>query len=159
MESQLCRIQLVLFESELYAGTLRKKHHVWNDDQTQGERPMNKHEQSTRFADKSAKAAHEAIERGIRSAEEATNGVKLTLLSSFAGMREFNAKLIDIAHVNADAVFDLAHEVAGAQAPTDLMAIWSAHTKRQFEMMTKQAKELTEVTQKLASRNTGPGLL
>ena len=101
--------------------------------------------------------ARETIERGIRSAEEATNGVKLTLLSSFAGVREFNAKLIDIAHANADAAFDLAHEIAGAKAPSDLVGIWSAHAKRQFEMMTKQMRELTEVGQKLASRNDGPG--
>jgi hypothetical protein len=117
---------------------------------------MNKFEQSTRLADKSTKVARETIERGIRSAEEATNGVKLTFLSSFAGMREFNAKLIDMAHANADAVFDLAHEIAGAQAPSDLMSIWSAYAKRRFEMMTKQAQELTEVGQQLASRSTEP---
>jgi hypothetical protein len=35
---------------------------------------MNRHEQSTRFADKSTKATREIIEGGIRSAEEATNG-------------------------------------------------------------------------------------
>jgi hypothetical protein len=118
---------------------------------------MNKHEQSTRFADKSTKAAREIIERGIRSAEKATNGAKLSFSSSFIGMRELNAKLIDMAHANADAVFDLAHEIASAQAPSDWVAIWSAHAKRQFEMMTKQAQELTEVGQKLASRNTRPG--
>jgi hypothetical protein len=118
---------------------------------------MNKHEQSTRFADKSTKAAREIIERGIRSAEEATNDAKLTFLSSFNGMRELNVKLIDMAHANADAVFNLAHEMASVQTPSDFVAICSAHAKRQFEMMTKQAQELTEVGQKLASRNTGPG--
>jgi hypothetical protein len=119
---------------------------------------MNKHEQSTRFADKSTKAAREIIEGGIRAAEEATNGAKLNFLSSFAGVREFNAKLIDIAHANANEMFDFAHEVASAQAPSDLMAIWSAHAKRQFEMMTKQSQELTALGQKLVSRNTDAGL-
>ena len=119
---------------------------------------MNKFEQPTRLADKSTKVARETIERGIRSAEEATKGVKLTLLSSFAGMREFNTKLIDIAHENANEVFDFAHEIASVQSPTDLIAIWSAHAKRQFEIMTKQSQELTELGQKLASRNTDAGL-
>jgi hypothetical protein len=117
---------------------------------------MNKHEQSKRFADKSAKAAHEAIERGAWSAGEAANGVKLNLLSSFTGMRELNIKLIDMAHANTDAVFELMHDIASAQTPYDVMAIWSAYTKRRFEMMTKQAKEFTEVGQKLARRNTVP---
>ena len=71
-------------------------------------------------------------------------------------MRELNIKLIDMAHANADAVFDLAHEIASVQAPFDLVAIWSAHAKRQSEMMTKQTRELTEVGQKLASRNRSP---
>jgi hypothetical protein len=119
---------------------------------------MNKFEQSTRLADKSTKVARETLERGIRSAEEVTNGAKLTLLSSFAGMREFNVKLIDIAHANANEVFNFAHEVASVQTPADLLAIWSAHAKRQFEMMTKQTQELTALGQKLVSRNTDSGL-
>jgi hypothetical protein len=96
------------------------------------------------------------LKEAIRSAEEATNGVKLTLLSSFASMREFNAKLIDIAHANANEVFGLAHEIAGAQSPSDFVAIWSAHAKRQFEMMTNQTREFTELGQKLASQNGKP---
>ena len=119
---------------------------------------MNKQEQATRLADKSTKAVHETIERGIRSAEEVTNGAKLTLLSSFAGMREFNDKLIDMAHANIDEVFELAHEIATVQTPSDLIPIWSAHAKRQFEMMTTQTQELTELGQKLMSRNTDAGL-
>lgn len=118
---------------------------------------MNKYEQAQRFADKSTKVARETIERGIRSAEEATNGVKLGFLSSFAGIREFNAKLIDIAHANVDEAFDFAHQIAGVQTPSDFMSIWSAHTKRKFEMMTEQMQELSEVGQKIASRHTGPG--
>jgi hypothetical protein len=114
---------------------------------------MNKHEQATRFADKSTKAAREIIEGGIRSAEEATNGAKLNFLSSFASMRELNIKLIDMVHANADAAFDLAHEIASVQSPLDLVGIWSAHAKRQFEMMTRQMRELTEVGQRLASKN------
>jgi hypothetical protein len=115
---------------------------------------MSEYEQSRRFADKTTKTARETIERGVSAAEEATKGAEQSFSSSLVSMRELNIKLIDMAHANADAVFDLAHEVASAQAPADLAAIWSAHAKRQFEMMTKQTRELTELGQKLASRNT-----
>jgi hypothetical protein len=71
-------------------------------------------------------------------------------------MRELNITLIEMAHDNAEAVFDLAREIASAQAPSDLVAIWSAHARRQFEMMTKQTRELTELCQKLAGRSTEP---
>jgi phasin len=117
---------------------------------------MNEYEESKRFGDKSTKAARETIERGAWAAEEATKGAEQSLSSSLTSMRELNIKLIDMAHANADAVFELAHELAGAQAPSDLAAIWSSHAKRQFEMMTKQTRELTELGQKLASRGTEP---
>ena len=122
---------------------------------TIGRALMNEYEQSRRFADKSTKAARETIERGVSATEEATKGAEQSFSSSLASMRELNIKLIDMVHANADAVFDLAHEVASAQAPSDLAAIWSAHAK-QFEIMTKQARELTELGQKLAARSTEP---
>jgi hypothetical protein len=114
---------------------------------------MTKHEHSKRFADKSTKAGREFIESGVWGAEEATKAAKLGFSSSVATMRELSVKLIDMAHANADAVFDLARDVASAHAPTDLAAIWSAHARRQFEMITNQALDLSELGQKLASQN------
>ena len=112
---------------------------------------MNKYEGPRQFA-----GTRPVIERGVSVAKEATKVAEHSLSSSLASMRELNIKLIDMVHANADAVFDLAHEVASAQAPSDLAAIWSAHAKRQFEIMTKQARELTELGQKLAARSTEP---
>jgi hypothetical protein len=73
-------------------------------------------------------------------------------------MREFNAKLVDIAHANVDEAFDFAHEIVSVQTPSDFMSIWSNHTKRRFEMMTEQMQELSEMGKKIASRHTAPGL-
>jgi len=120
----------------------------------QGEASMD--EQSTRFAERTTKATRENLEQGASVTEDATRNAEQSYSTALAGMRELNLKLIEMAHANADAVFDLAHEVASAQAPSDLAAIWSAHAKRQFEMMTKQTRELTELGQKLASRSTEP---
>jgi phasin len=117
---------------------------------------MNKHEPAKRFADKSKKPARETVERGASAAEDATRGAEKSFSSSLAGMRELNIKLIDMAHANAEAVFELAHEMVSAEAPSDLATIWSAHARRQFEMMTKQTRELTELGQKLAGRSTEP---
>ncbi|MFY9840234.1 MAG: phasin family protein [Xanthobacteraceae bacterium] len=92
----------------------------------------------------------------MSAAEEATKVAEHSLSSSLASMRELNGKLIDMAHANAEAVFDLARELASDQAPSDLAAIWSAHAGRQFEMMTKQTRELTLLGQKFASRTADP---
>jgi hypothetical protein len=66
-------------------------------------------------------------------------------------MRELNGKLIDMAHANAD-VFDPAHDLASAQAPSDLAAIWSAHARRQFDMMTTHARELKKFARATLTR-------
>jgi hypothetical protein len=61
-----------------------------------------------------------------------------------------------MAHTNSEAVFELAHEIASAHAPSDLAGIWAEHARRQFELMTKQSAELTVLRQKLAGRTTEP---
>jgi hypothetical protein len=77
-----------------------------------GERSMDEHQQTKRFVDKSTKAARETIERGVLAAEEAAKGTHQSFSSLLASTRELNIKLIE----------DLAHEVASAQGPTDLIA-------------------------------------
>jgi hypothetical protein len=117
---------------------------------------MTKHEHTRRFADKGAKAGREFVERRTWEAEEATKEARQNFSSSVASIRELNIMLIEMAHDKAEAVFDLAHEIASVQAPADLMAIWSAHARRQFEMMTNHTVGLTELGQKLARHSTEP---
>jgi hypothetical protein len=117
---------------------------------------MTKHENSRRFTEKSTKAAREFTERGAWGAEQATKGAKESLSLSVANVRELNITLIEMAHANSEAIFDLAHEIASAQAPSDLAAIWSAHARRRLEMMTNHVLELSELGQKLARRSTEP---
>jgi hypothetical protein len=61
-----------------------------------------------------------------------------------------------MAHDNTEAVFDLAPEIASANAPSDIAEIWAEHARRQFELMTKQSKELIELGQQLVGRTTEP---
>jgi hypothetical protein len=124
-------------------------------DQTkQGEASMN--EQSRRFAEKTTKAARENLERSASATEDATRNAEQSYSSSLAGIRELNLKLIEMAHDNTEAVFELAHEIASAQAPSDLAGIWAEHARRQFELMTKQSKELADLGQKFGGRTTEP---
>jgi hypothetical protein len=110
---------------------------------------MNKYEPSRRFTDKSTSAARETIERSVSVVQVAEQSFSWSL----AAMRELNGKLIDMAHANTDAVFDLASEVAGAKGPSDLVMIWSQYARQQFEMMIDQTRELTELGQKFANRS------
>jgi hypothetical protein len=105
----------------------------------QEEASMN--EQSRQFAEKSTNVVRENFERGV---------------SAFGGMRELNLKLIEMTHDNTEAAFELAHEIASAKAPSELAEIWAKHARRQFELMTRQSKEIADLGQKLAGRTTEP---
>lgn len=120
----------------------------------QGEALMN--EQSRGFAERTTKATRENFERGASATEDATRDAEQSYSSSLAGMRELNVKLIEMAQANTEAVFELAHDIASAGAPSDLAGIWAEHARRQFELMTKQSKELNDFGQKLAGRTAEP---
>ena len=120
----------------------------------QGEESMN--EQSRRFADRTTKTARETFERGASATEDATRSAEQSYSTALAGMRKLNVKLIEMAHANSEAVFELSHEIASAEAPSDLAEIWAEHARRQFELMTKQSKELTNLGQELAGQTTEP---
>jgi hypothetical protein len=120
----------------------------------QGEASMN--EQSRQFAERTTKAASENLERGASAREDVTRNAEQSYSTALAGMRELNLKLIEMAQANTEAVFELAHQIASVEAPSDLTEISAEHTRRQFELMTKQSKELTNLGQKLAGRATEP---
>jgi hypothetical protein len=64
-------------------------------------------------------------------------------------IRDFNVKMIDMAHANVAAFLEFACELATAKAPSDIIELWTAHTRKQFETLTEQTKEMTALGQKL----------
>jgi phasin len=75
---------------------------------------------------------------------------------TFESMRDFNVKVIDMAQANMEAFFELAHQLATANAPSDIAELWTAHCRKQFETLTEQAKELTALGQKTAAESAEP---
>jgi phasin len=106
--------------------------------------------------DRTAKAAREAMDKTTAAGAETARGVQEGLTSAVENVRDLNVRLIDMARANTEAAFDFAHEVATAKAPSDLAQVWSTHTRKQFEMLTKQASELTALYQRFASTTAEP---
>jgi phasin family protein len=74
----------------------------------------------------------------------------------FESIREFNVKMIDMAHANMEAFFGLARQLATAKGPSDILELWTAHARKQFETLSQQTKELTTLGQKTAAENAEP---
>ena len=60
-------------------------------------------------------------------------------------------KPIDWARANAFAACDCAREVAEAKGPSEFIQAWTTHATKQFDVLTKQAGELTTLGQRFAN--------
>jgi len=66
------------------------------------------------------------------------------------------AKLTEAMHKNADAAFDLAHDLMGAKSLPELMDISTAGARRQFETLASQSQELWSLAQEAAAETMRP---
>ena len=75
---------------------------------------------------------------------------------AFESICDFNVKVIDMAHTNVEAFFRFARQLATAKAPSDIMELWTAHARNQFETLTEQTKELSALGQKMGKESAEP---
>lgn len=68
-------------------------------------------------------------------------------------VKDYHLKMIDIAQANADSAFDFARELVGAKTPSALMGLCMTRAQKQFEQLTDQTSELTELGQETVMPN------
>jgi len=117
--------------------------------------PMSEN-QTRKFADKSAAIASETLEKGKAAAEQAAQAVQQSYSVTIDNIRDFNVKMIDMAQANAEAVFEFARQLAAVKQPSDMVELWTAHAKKQFETLSEQTKELSALGQKIAGESAAP---
>jgi hypothetical protein len=108
------------------------------------------------FDKRATQKASETVEKVGQAAEEAVRSVEQSYSSAFDDIRNLNVKLIDTAQANADAVCALARDIATVKNPSDLLTVWTNHAQKQFDLVTKQASDLTALGQKLVTGSTAP---
>jgi hypothetical protein len=106
--------------------------------------------------DRTSRATRETFDKVTAAGEDTARGMQESFAATVGTVRDLNVKLLGMARQNAEAAFDFAQQLATVEAPTDLPQVWSTHVRKQFEMLTEQAKELTSLGQRLASSNMEP---
>jgi len=86
--------------------------------------------------------------RSKTSAQETAMIVEQSYVVVSKGAVEFNLKLIDIAEDNVNAGFDFARQLPNVKSPSVFFELSAEHTRKQFERLTAQTQELTELAQK-----------
>jgi phasin len=108
------------------------------------------------FAEKGAAQAKDAYEKMKTAAEDSTAMLEETYATASKGVTAYNLKLIEAARANANAAFDFASEIAGAKSLSEAIELSSANTRKQFDALSVQTKELAALAQKVATDSVEP---
>jgi phasin len=108
------------------------------------------------LAEKGIATAKENYEKMKSSAEEATDVLEEAYSTASKGCSGYGFKLIETARTNSNAAFDLLGELLTAKSYAEMVELSTAYTRKQFDAMTAQAKELAEEAQKVATDTAEP---
>ena len=108
------------------------------------------------FAERGVAQCKDTYEKMKAAAEEATDVLETTYSTASKGTSEYGLKVIEAARVNTNAAFDFVGELITAKSLSEVIELSSAHTRKQFEALTEQSKELGALVQKVATETAEP---
>jgi phasin len=118
--------------------------------------PFEVPEQMRAFAEKGVSQARDNYAK-FKDAAEAHNGtIEAVFTTASKGASEYTAKLMEFVKANTTSALDFAQELLGAKTPSEALELWTTQTRKNLETFNAQAKELTELGQKVASQTAEP---
>jgi phasin len=118
--------------------------------------PFEVPEQVRAFAEKGVSQARDNYAK-FKDAAETHNGTVEAVFSVFSsGAKEYSAKLMELMKDTTSANLDFAQALIAVKTPSEAMELWTAHARKQYETFTARAKELAELSQKVASDSAEP---
>jgi hypothetical protein len=85
---------------------------------------------------------------------EATDLVKNGYLTAVKGTQDYQTKILEFTQTNTKAAFDFGQKLMGVKSPPEFIELCAEHTRKQFETLTEQAKEVLAIGQKLTLTTT-----
>ena len=118
--------------------------------------PFEVPEQMRAFAEKGVSQARDNYAK-FKDAAETHNGTIEAVFSVFSnGAKEYSAKVMEMMKETASANLDFAQALVGVKSPSEAMELWTSHARKQYETLAAQAKELAELSQKVATETVEP---
>src|ERR1700704_168638 len=118
--------------------------------------PFEVPEQMRAFAEKGVSQARDNYAKFKDAAETHNGTIEAVFTTASKGASAYSAKLMEFMKANTSANLDFAQALIGVKSPSEAMELVSSHAKKQFESYTAQAKELAELTQKVATEAAEP---
>ncbi|MCJ8143745.1 phasin [Ancylobacter sp. A5.8] len=108
------------------------------------------------IAEKSVQNAREAYEKLKTSAEETTDMLEDTYSTASKGVAEYNAVALESLRANMNATFDYFGALLGTKSVSEAVELSTGHLRKQFDVLSAQAKELSVIAQKVATETAEP---
>ena len=118
--------------------------------------PFEVPEQMRAFAEKGVSQARDNYAKFKDVAETHNGTIEAVFTIASKGASEYSARLMEIVKANTTANLDFAQELLGVKSPSEAMELWTSHARKQLETVTAQAKELSELGQKVATETAEP---
>ncbi|NWG24274.1 MAG: phasin family protein [Pseudorhodoplanes sp.] len=121
---------------------------------------MSANNPGVKFAEKAAaKGAdqiREASEKLGADVQATARAIEDTTASAANGLSRYQLTAIEMARANAMAALDCAQDIVQAKSVSELIEVWTSHSRKQFERFSEQARELTSLTQQVAGEAVRP---
>jgi len=118
--------------------------------------PFEVPEQVRAFAEKGVSQARDNYAKFKDAAETHNGTIEAVFTNASKGASEYSAKLMEIMKANTTAALDFAQQLFSVKTPSEAMELWTAHTRKQYEVLTANAKQLAELSQKVATETVEP---
>jgi phasin len=100
--------------------------------------------------------AKEAFEKMSVATADAAALIKNSYSTAIKGAQNYNNKVLEFAKTNTEASFDFVQKLSGVKSPSNFMELSTEHSRKQFETLTEQTKELAALAQKVTLATTEP---
>jgi phasin len=104
-------------------------------------------------AENGSAQAKEAFEKMSAATAETTELIKDSYSAAVKGAQDYNTKVIEFAQANTEAALDYVQKLSGVKSPSDFVELSTNHSRKQFETLTEQTKELAALAQKVTLAN------
>jgi phasin len=98
--------------------------------------------------EKTAAQAKEAFEDVSAATAAAGNLVRDTYSTAARSAQEYNAKVIEFAQTNTQTNLEFVQKLSNVKSPTEFLELSTNHSRKQFETLAEQARELLSLAQK-----------
>jgi phasin len=100
--------------------------------------------------------AQEVFQKMSAATGEAAALIKNSYSTAIKGAQEYNNKVLEFAQTNTEAAFGFAQKLSGVKSPSDFTELSTEHSRKQFETLTEQTKELAALAQKVTLPTAEP---